>query len=58
MNARCRVKLSDAVASVGLSWQGEEHCALDDCRNTGRLLSKVIEHGHAVHLTSALPQAT
>ncbi|ELR12308.1 exonuclease [Acanthamoeba castellanii str. Neff] len=52
-----RVKLSEAVASLGLGWEGAEHCALDDCRNTSRLLGKIIEHGHPVYLTSALPHA-
>ena len=51
------MKLSEAVASLGLGWEGAEHCALDDCRNTSRLLGKIIEHGHPVYLTSALSRA-
>jgi ERI1 exoribonuclease 2 len=49
-----RVKLAEAVCSLGLRWEGQEHCALDDCRNTSRLLSKIIEHGHRVNITTTL----
>uniref|UniRef100_T1J3E5 Exonuclease domain-containing protein n=1 Tax=Strigamia maritima TaxID=126957 RepID=T1J3E5_STRMM len=46
--------LNGALRDVGLSFQGQEHCGLDDAKNTGFLAWKMISDGCVLEITASV----
>ncbi|EEZ98646.1 ERI1 exoribonuclease 2-like Protein [Tribolium castaneum] len=45
------IGLSGALAELGLTFEGTEHCGLHDARNTARLVGKMVDKGVVLQLT-------
>eukprot|EP00887_Chlorella_sp_A99_P000159 scaffold16.g159.t1 len=48
-----RQGLHNSVVAAGLEWEGRQHCALDDARNTARLATKLMRGGLVLGITGS-----